>query len=445
MDKLAIEGGIPVRTEKPIVETDIIEQEEIESVLNVLKEKKVRRAEVAIEYEKALAEWYGVKHAIAVANGTVSLHIALAALNIGPGDEVIVAPITFVASDTCVLEQNAIPIFADIDPDYMTLDPVDIERKITNRTKAIIPVSISGTPMDMDPIMELAKKHNLYVLEDNAQAPGAIYKGRKLGTIGHVASYSTITGKIISTGEGGYLLTNDDEIYDRLWGYHDFARIRSLGKASKFHFGMPCTNYRITNMQAALGLQQLKRLDTLNQKRIENARYLDSRLKECPGISLMKDPPWGERVYFYYCIRLNLDELKCDMVDFAKALAAEGVYDYDYITTTRMMIAQHLEPLFLEKNGYGNTKCPFNCPLYGRDVEYKKGQLPVAEKIEREIFWLSSVHPLLNQTDLDETAQAVIKVATNFVERSKNGLSNNFATDEEKSLCWDPYFTKKKL
>jgi perosamine synthetase len=193
MEKLAIEGGKPVRTSKPIVETDIIEQEEIESVLKVLKEKKVRRAEVAEEYELALADWYGVKHAIAVANGTVSLHIAMAALGIGPGDEVIVSPITFIASDTCVLEQNAIPIFADIDPEYMTIDPIDIERKITDRTKAIIPVSISGTPMDMDPIMDLAKKYNLYVIEDNAQAPGAIYKGRKLGTIGHIASYSTIT------------------------------------------------------------------------------------------------------------------------------------------------------------------------------------------------------------------------------------------------------------
>ena len=445
MNELAVLGGRPVRAAQPIVETDIIEQQEIDTVLQVLKEKKTRRAEVTEQYEAALAEWYGVKHALAVANGTVSLHIAMAALGIGPGDEVIVAPITFIASDICVLEQNAIPIFADVDLEYMTMDPADVERKITDRTKAIIPVSISGTPMDLDPIMEIARKHNLYVLEDNAQAPGALYKGRMLGTFGDVASYSTITGKIISTGEGGYLLTNSDEIYDRLWGYHDFARVRGLGKASKFHYAMPCTNYRITNMQAALGLRQLERLNTLNQNRIQNAHYLDARLANCPGISLMKDPPWGSRVYFYYCIRLDLEALGADMVDFAKALAAEGVYDFNYITTTRVMISQHLEPLFLEKRGYGDTHCPFDCPRYGKEVEYKRGQLPNAEKIEREVFWLSSVHPLLTQQDLDDTADAVIKVATAFVERKQAGLSNNFASEEDKSLCWDPYFTGKTL
>lgn len=445
MEQLAIEGGTPVRSGKPIVETDIIEENEIQSVINVLKSKKLRRAELTLEYEKALADWYGVKYALAVANGTVSLHVAMAALGIGPGDEVIVAPITFVASDTCVLEQNAIPIFADIDPEYMTIDPVDIEKKITDRTKAIIPVSISGTPMDMDPIMELAKKHNLYVIEDNAQAPGASYKGRKLGTIGDIASYSTITGKIMSTGEGGYLLTNSDELYDRLWGYHDFARIPKLGKASKFHFGLPCTNYRITNLQAAIGIEQLKRLEGFNKKRILNAQYLDEGLRDCPGIHLMKNPPWGERVYFYYCIRLDLDTLGADMVDFAKVLSSEGVYDFNYITTTRMMISQHLEPLFLEKRGYGNTNCPFDCPKYGKEVVYERGQLPNAEKIEREVFWLSSVHPLMTKQDLDDTIHSVRKVATSFVERKKHGKSNAYATSEERALCWDPYFFQKSL
>jgi perosamine synthetase len=443
IEKLAIEGGNPVHAGNPIVETDIIEDEEIEAVVKVLKSKKTRRAEVALEYEKALADYYGVKHAIAVANGTVSLHIALAAMGIGPGDEVIVTPITFVASDTCVLEQNAIPIFADIDPDTLTIDPKDVERKITDRTKAIIPVSISGMPMDMDPLMDLAKKHNLFVLEDNAQAPGAKYKGRKLGTIGHVSSYSTVTGKIISTGEGGYLLTNDDDLYNRMWGFHDFARNIALGKASKFNFSMPCTNYRITNLQAALGLVQLSRLDAFNQKRKQNAHLMDEGLKDCPGIRLFKEPSWSERVYFYYLIRIVPEELGADLVDFAKALAAEGVYNFGYITTTRMMTAQHLLPLFLEKNGYGNTHCPFDCPKYGKEISYYRGQLPVAEKAEREVFWLSPVHPLMSQTDLDDTIKAVRKVATAFVERKKMGLSNTFATDEERSLCWDPYYIKK--
>jgi len=381
-----------------------------------------------------------VKHAIAVANGTVSLHVALAALEVGPGDEVIVTPYTFVASDSCVLEQNAIPIFADIDPVTLTIDPKDIQRKISDRTKAIIPVSICGVPMDIGAIMDIADQHGLKVIEDNAQAPGALYKGKKLGTFGHISSYSTISGKIMSTGEGGYLLTDNDDLYEKMWGYVDFARRKSLGMASKFHFGIPCTNYRITNMQAAIGLQQLKKLDMMNARRSENAHYLDNKLNDIPGIQLIPNPDWGKRVYYYYCVRIQPEILGGNIIDFAKALAAEGVYDFKYISTTRMMIAQHLEPLFLDKKGYGKTQCPFNCPLYGKNVEYKKGQHPIAEKAAEEIFWLSSVHPALTEADLDDTALAVRKVANRFVERKIKGLSNHFATEEELSRAWNPYF-----
>ena len=143
MSKLAIDGGAPVRSRGPIVETDVFEEEELQALLTVAKQKKLRRAEATVEYEKTLADWFGVKHAIAVSSGTTSLHIALAAFGVGPGDEVIVTPYTFIASNTCVLEQNAVPIFADVDPVHLTLDPADVERKITKRTKAIIPVAIT--------------------------------------------------------------------------------------------------------------------------------------------------------------------------------------------------------------------------------------------------------------------------------------------------------------
>jgi perosamine synthetase len=440
MEKLAIEGGKPIRQNNPIMEVDLIEEAEINALLDVARQKKLRRASVAYEYEAALAKWYGVKHAIAVANGTVSLHAALAALEIGPGDEVIVTPYTFVASDSCVLEQNAIPIFADIDPYTLTIDPKDIERKITDRTKAIIPVSICGVPMDIGAIMDIANKHGIKVIEDNAQSPGALYQGKKLGTFGHISSYSTISGKIMSTGEGGYLLTDNDDLFEKMWGYVDFARRKSLGMASKFHFGLPCTNYRITNMQAAIGLEQLKKLDFMNFRRIENAHYLDQALANIPGIQLMPEPSWGQRVYYYYCIRINPEVLGANIIDFAKALSAEGVYDYKYITTTRMVIAQHLQPLFLDKKGYGKTQCPFICSLYGKEVEYKRGQHPVSEKAAEEIFWLSSVHPMLTRADLEEIALAVRKVANSFVERKSAGSSNHFATAEELSRAWDPYF-----
>jgi perosamine synthetase len=434
MEKLAIDGGNKIRIKGPITEEDVFGEDELNALIEVAKTKKLRRAETALEYEKAIADWFGVKHALAVSSGTTTLHIALAAFGVGPGDEVIVSPYTFVSSDTCVLEQNAIPVFADIDPEFLTMDPADVERKITPRTKAIIPVTISGNPVDMDPIMDLARKHNLMVLEDAAQSLGATYKGKKCGTIGQIGSFSTITGKITNTGEGGFVITNDDDLYEKMWGYMDFARKRSMGSASKYHWGLPCTNYRITNMQAAIGLVQMNKADQLIAKRAENAHYLTSKLQDVPGILPPIEPHWGERVYFYYVIRIQPDVLGTDMLNFALALAAEGVYDRRYLSTTRWMIPQYLEPLFVNKNGYGGTKCPFECPLYEGKVDYKPGLCPVSEKACEEVFWLASVHPLLEKEDLDDIAAAVCKVANAFVEKKAKGISINYATEADRAL-----------
>lgn len=433
MQTLALDGGTPVRSNKPrLLESDVFEDEEMEALIRVARDKKLRRAEVTLEYEKSIADFFGAKHAIAVSSGTTALHIALAAFGIGPGDEVIVSPYTFVASDTCVLEQNAVPVFADIDPRYLTLDPADVERKITRHTKAIIPVHILGTPVDMDPLMELARKHNLWVLEDGAQAPGASYKGRRAGTIGHVGAFSTISGKITSTGEGGFVTTNDDELFEKMWGFMDFARKRALGPASKFHWGLPCTNYRITNMQAAIGLEQMRRIEHLLAKRDENARYLNERLKAVPGIEILPKPDWGERVYYYYAIRIQPEALGTDMLNFAVALAAEGIYDLGYLSTTRWIIPQHLQPLFVNKSGYGGTKCPFECPWYEGHVEYGPGLCPAAERACEEVFWLSSVNPLLEPEDLDDIATAVEKVALAFVEKKKAGIPIRYATQDQR-------------
>jgi len=278
--------------------------------------------------------------------------------------------------------------------------------------------------------MELARKHNLWVLEDGAQSLGATYKGRKIGTIGHVGSFSTITGKITSTGEGGFVVTDDTHLFEKMWGYMDFGRKRSLGNASKYHWSLPCTNYRITNMQAAIGLVQLRKLDGFNRRRNENARYLSKQLQGVPGIVLPPEPTWGERVYFYYVIRIQPDVLGTDMLNFAVALASEGVYDLRYLSTTRWMVPQHLEPLFVNKVGYGGTKCPFECPWYEGHVEYGPGLCPVAEKACDEVFWLASVHPLLEKADLDDIAAAVRKVVTGLIEKKEQGITVRYATDE---------------
>jgi dTDP-4-amino-4,6-dideoxygalactose transaminase len=434
MEKLAIDGGKPIRSKSPIVETDVFEQEEFDALMEVAKSKKLRPAEAALEYERTIAEWFGVKHAIAVTSGTTALHIALAAFGIGPGDQAIVTPYTSVASDSAVLEQNAIPIFADVDPIHLTLDPEDVARKITPRTKAIIPVTISGSLVDMDPLMDLAKKHNLWMLEDACQSIGARYKGRLVGTIGDVGVFSTITGKITNTGEGGFVITDNTDLYEKMWGYQDFSRRRSLGPASKYHWDLPCTNYRITNMQAAIGTQQMNRAWDMINQRTENAHYLSEKLAGLPGIVLPANSPWGERVFFYYLIRLLPEVLGTDMLNFAVALAEEGVYNLRYLSTTRWMIPQHLEPVFVNKAGYGGTKCPFECPWYEGNVEYYEGLCPVAEKACGEVFWLASVHPLLEKQDLDDVANAVIKVVNAFIEKKEQGIPINYATDEHRAL-----------
>jgi dTDP-4-amino-4,6-dideoxygalactose transaminase len=362
MEKLAIDGGTPVRTQGPIIETDVFEEEELEALIEVAKQKKLRRAEATVEYERVIAEWFGVKHAIAVSSGTTALHIALAAFGLGPGDEAIVTPYTFVASDSAVLEQNAIPVFADVDPTYLTLDPESIAERITPRTKAIIPVTISGTPVDMDPIMELAEEHDLWVLEDACQSLGARYKGKLVGTIGDVGVFSSITGKIINTGEGGFVITDNTDLYEKMWGFQDFARKKSLGPASKYHWGLPCANYRITNMQAAIGIQQMNRAWDMINKRTENAEYLKAKLADVPGIVLPEEPHFGERVYFYFLIRLLPEVLGTDMLNFAIALAAEGTYNLKYLSTTRWMIPQHLEPMFLDKVVMAERNVPMNAP-----------------------------------------------------------------------------------
>jgi dTDP-4-amino-4,6-dideoxygalactose transaminase len=286
----------------------------------------------------------------------------------------------------------------------------------------------------MDPIMDLAKQHDLWVLEDACQSLGATYKGRLVGTIGHVGAFSTITGKISNTGEGGFVITNDTELFEKMWGYQDFARRRSLGPASKYHWDLPCTNYRITNMQAAIGNQQMKRVKKMIARRTTNAEYLSEKLKDVPGIVLPSASPYGERVYFYYVIRLLPEILGTDMLNFALALAAEGIYNEKYLATTRWMIPQHLEPLFLNKAGYGGTKCPFECPWYEGHVEYYRGLCPVAEQACDEVLWLASVHPLLEKSDLDDVAASVRKVATAFIEKKEKGIPIQYATDAHRAL-----------
>ncbi|HEC87343.1 MAG TPA: DegT/DnrJ/EryC1/StrS family aminotransferase [Thermoplasmatales archaeon] len=418
MEKLAIYGGKPVRKEPPAIEADVIEEEEIRAVEKVLRSGILRRGEVTREYEKNLAEYFGVKRALAVSNGTVSLQIALAAEDIGPGDEVITTAWSFIAPASAPLLQNAIPVFADIDPDYLTIDPEKIEEKVTERTKAIIPVPILGQPVDMGPILDLAEDKDLVIIEDAAQAHGAKYKNKLVGTHGDIGSFSTVHGKIMTTGEGGFLLTDDEEIYEKMWSFHNFSRRYGKGQNNQIHYHAPVTNYRITNVQSALAIEQLKKLDKFIAKRRENSEYLTKQIKDIEGIEPPKEAPWGKRVYWWYTIRINSKMLGITAKEFAECLDAEGVYHKEYYYAC-YPLPSHKQPFLVEKKGLGNTKCPFECPLYKGKVRYTEESYPNAEKASKEIFWLCNPHPLMKKEDLDDLAEAVRKVATYFYEKNK--------------------------
>ncbi len=412
MKKLAIYGGKPVRREMlhfVPVEANIA-REEIEAALKVLKSKKLSQlaGEAVDDFEKAFARYCGVKYAIAVNSGTSALHVALAAAGLGPGDEVILPPYTFMATANAILHQNAIPIFADIDPKTYTLDPEALERAISDKTKAVIPVHILGQPADMGRIIDVAKPHGLVVVEDCAQSNGAEYRGRKVGSFGDLACFSFYLNKNMTTGgEGGMIVTNDETLAKRARSIRNHCRpdvspypnvpAHNVYEAIGY-------NYRMLAVQAAIGLVQLRKLDKFNRTRIKNAAFLTSRIKEIEGIEPPYVRPDVKHVYWAYGARIH-EEILASRDEFAKALLAEGIHAEGYTP-----IPVHLQKVIKEKIGYGRTCCPFECPWYGKPVEYREGSCPNAEKLSREDLLLP-VYPTLTKRDLDDIVKGLDKVA----------------------------------
>lgn len=414
MEKLAIYGGKPVRSEVlhfVPVEANIA-REEIEAALEVLKSKKLSQlaGETVGDFEKAFARYCGVRYAIAVNSGTSALHVALAAAEIGPGDEVIIPPYTFMATANAILHQNAIPIFADIDPKTYTLDPEALERTISDKTKAVIPVHILGQPADMDGIIDVAKAHGLVVVEDCAQSNGAEYKGRKVGRFGDLGCFSFYLNKNMTTGgEGGMIVTNDETLAKRTRSIRNHCRpevspypnvpAHNVYEAIGY-------NYRMLAVQAAIGLVQLRKLDKFNRIRIKNAAFLTSRIKEIEGIQPPYVRPDVKHVYWAYGARVIEEKLQASRDEFAKALLAEGIHSEGYTP-----IPVHLQKVIKEKVGYGKTHCPFECKWYDKPIEYKEGLCPNAEKLGREDLLLP-VYPTLTKKDLNDIVRALDKVAS---------------------------------
>jgi len=423
MPKLALLGGKKVR-EKPFPPHPVLGEEEKKQVLEVLDSgllsgfiakpgehffggPKVR------QLEDEFKEYFGVKHAIAVNSATAGLHAAVAALNLSPGDEIIVSPFTMSASASAILMNNCIPVFADIQEDIFCIDPRKIELAITPQTKAIIVVHLFGQAAEMDEIIAIAKKYNLYVIEDAAQAIGATYKGRYCGTIGDVGVFSLNQHKTITTGEGGIVVTNNDEIAQKV------RLIRNHGEAVVAELGITDIvnvlgwNYRMTEIEAAIGIAQFRKLDKLNNHRIELANYLTEKLSQFTDyFDLPVVRPYNKHVYFVYPFKYKEKNIGIPRDLFVKAVQAENIP-----ITAGYNRPLYLEPLFQKKIVYGTQGCPFSCAFYKGNVKYDKGICPVAERMyERELIITGICRYPLTKHDIDDLINAFEKVLENIGE-----------------------------
>ena len=335
LERLALEGGTPVR-KQPFAPWPVFAEDEIEAVAAVLRSGKANywTGEQSQEFEREFARFVGVKYALALANGTAALELALHALGIGPGDEVVVPSKTFIATASCVVRLGAIPVGADIDPDSQNITAASIAKVLTPRTKAIIAVHLGGWPCEMDEILALARARRLFVVEDCAQSVGARYKGRTTGSIGDVGTFSFCQDKIMTTGgEGGMLLTDSRDLWEKAWSYKDHGK----SYASVFEREHPVgfrwlhesfgSNWRITEMQSAIGRLQLAKLPQWLTLRRRNAGVLSRGLAGISGLRLALPPAHSEHAYYKYYAFIRPEMLRAawNMESILTALGAEGI------------------------------------------------------------------------------------------------------------------------
>jgi perosamine synthetase len=363
------------------------------------------------EFEAQSAKYFGVKHAITVNSWTSGLIAAVGAIGIEPGDEVIVTPWTMCASATAILHWNAIPVFADIDPLTFNLDPKSIEANITPYTKAIMVVDIFGQSADMEEIMGIAKKHELKVISDTAQSPGALYKGKYAGTLADVGGYSLNYHKHIHTGEGGILVTNNDEIADRLKLIRNHAEAVVADKGVSNLSNMIGYNFRLGEIECAIGIEQLKKLSGLVESRQLIAARLTDGLKDLHGLVMPEVKADRTHVYYVFPLLLDLEKVGTSKERIHEALKAEGV------PVSKSYQNIHLLPMYQEKIAYGSKGFPWTSEVCHRKVSYDKGICPIAENLN-DLTWMGlglCAYDLSND-DVDMIIKAFHKVWSNLDE-----------------------------
>lgn len=334
-----------------------IDDDDIKAVIDTLQSDFLTTGPKVREFEEAVCKYTGAKYAVAVSNGTAALHIACMAAGIGEGDEVITTPITFVASANCALYCNATPVFADIDMNTYNINPKSIEEKITSKTKAIVAVHFTGQPCDMDEIHKIAKKHNLVVIEDAAHALGADYKGKKIGSMSDMTTFSFHPVKHITTAEGGMVVTNSKELYEKLMLYRTHGITRDPSMTTKcdgpwyyeqIDLGY---NYRITDVQCALGLSQLKKLDSFVDKRRQLVDRYNKAFEKCEEIVTPYQMDGCNNSYHLYVIRLKTKDRKEIFEKLREAGIGVNVH-YIPVNTQPYYIK------YYEEHGIENPVCP---------------------------------------------------------------------------------------
>ncbi|WP_321476024.1 DegT/DnrJ/EryC1/StrS family aminotransferase [uncultured Paludibaculum sp.] len=412
MSNLALFGGNPVRT-KDFPSWPVFDEAEEQALLEVLRggrwwvfsygesleEAQASEGSKVAEFERAFARQQGTRYGVACANGTAALEIALKALGVGAGDEVIVPPYTFVATAAAALAVSAAPIFCDIDYNTLNLDPQRLEQAITPRTRAIIPVHFAGQAADMGAILDIAGRHGIAVLEDAAHAHGAAWNGQGLGTLGRAGTFSFQGSKNMTAGEGGLIITGDRDLAELcgslVWGG------RKLGRPWYEHHRLGW-NYRLTEFQAAILLAQLKRLQSQNARRMENGLYLNRQLAQIAGIHPVEVASFATMHSFHlYVFRFNAAEFGIPRDRFLEALQREGI-----ACSAGYMHPLYRNPMFLQHefhNGGGGRECQIDYAAF-REL------CPAVERICQEAVWLEHRQLLGDRADMQDIVDAVIKI-----------------------------------
>lgn len=394
-----LEGGEPVRSKLLPYSQQWLEDDDIKAVVEILRGDLITTGPKVKEFEEKFANYVGCKYAVAVANGTAALHAAVFAAGIGPGDEVITTPITFAASANCVLYQGGKVVFADIKNQDWNIDPEEVLKNITPHTKAIIPVHFTGLPVDLEPIRQIAKKYNLVVIEDAAHALGATYRGGRIGAQGDLTIFSFHPVKHITTGEGGMITTNDENLYQKLLAFrtHGITRNKKelLQNDGLWYYEMQALgfNYRLTDFQAALGLSQLNKSDRFLHLRKEIAGNYDKMFSKLEELELSFRHPDRESAWHLYIIRLNENRLRVGRRQIFDALRAENIG-----------VNVHYLPVYLH-------------PYY-RALGYEAGLCPNAESLYSNMITLP-LFPKMTPEDVVDVVTAVKKVISYY---KKDGL-----------------------